>query len=104
MEEKTLRAVFVNGSPRKNKNTAQMLESAMRGAESKGAETEIVHLYDIPFTGCKSCFACKLKNTKTNGLCAIRDAMRPVLERCRMADVIVLGSPVYYSYPTGATS
>lgn len=101
MEEKTLRAVFVNGSPRKNKNTAQMLESAMRGAESKGAETEIVHLYDIPFTGCKSCFACKLKNAKTNGLCAIRDAMRPVLERCRMADVIVLGSPVYYSYPTG---
>lgn len=101
MEEKKLRAVFVNGSPRKNKNTAQMLESAMRGAQQAGAETELVHLYDIDFKGCKSCFACKIKNSKTNGLCALRDDLRPVLERCRQVDVIVLGSPVYYSYPTG---
>ena len=54
MEEKKLRAVFVNGSPRKNKNTAQMLESAMRGAQQAGAETELVHLYDIDFKGCKT--------------------------------------------------
>ena len=29
MEQKTIKALFVNGGPRKNKNTAQMLESAM---------------------------------------------------------------------------
>ena len=34
MEEKKLKAMFFNGSPRKNKNTADMLQSAMRGAES----------------------------------------------------------------------
>ena len=33
MEEKKLKAMFFNGSPRKNKNTADMLQSAMRGAE-----------------------------------------------------------------------
>ena len=27
--------MFFNGSPRKNKNTADMLQSAMRGAEAK---------------------------------------------------------------------
>ena len=101
MEKKTLKAIFVNGSPRKNKNTAQMLESAMRGAEEAGAQTELIHLYDIDFKGCKSCFACKLKNSKCNGVCALKDDLRPVLERCREADVIVLGAPVYYSYPTG---
>ena len=99
--EKKIRAMFFNGSPRKNKNTADMLQSAMRGAEAAGAETELVHLYDIDFKGCKSCFACKLKNSKCNGICAINDDLRPVLERARLADVIVLGSPVYYSYPTG---
>ena len=100
-EKKKLKAVFVNGSPRKNKNTALALQSAMRGAEEAGAEVELVHLYDIDFKGCKSCFACKVKNSKTNGVCALKDDLRPVLERCREADVIVLGSPVYYSYPTG---
>ena len=101
MEPKTIKAVFVNGSPRKKWNTAQMLESAMKGAQDAGAECELINLYDINFTGCKSCFACKLKNSKCNGVCALKDDLRPVLERCRQADVIVLGSPVYYSYPTG---
>ncbi|MBR3565519.1 MAG: flavodoxin family protein [Paludibacteraceae bacterium] len=96
-----MKAIFVNGSPRKNKNTAQMLQSAMRGAQEAGAEVELVHLYDIQFQGCKSCFACKLKNSKCNGLCAIKDDLRPLLERCQHADVLVFGSPVYYSYPTG---
>lgn len=97
----TVKAMFVNGSPRKGWNTAKMLESAMTGATEAGAECEMVHLYDIDFHGCKSCFACKIKNSKTNGVCAIKDDLRPVLERARQCDVLVLGSPVYYSYSTG---
>ena len=94
-------AMFFNGSPRKNWNTAKMLESAAEGARAAGAETETVNLYDFPFAGCKSCFACKLKNAKTNGICALRDNLRPILERARQADVLVLGSPVFFHYPTG---
>ena len=94
-------AMFFNASPRKGWNTAKMLEAAKVGAEEAGAETELVNLYDISFPGCKSCFACKLKNAKTNGVCAIRDDLRPILERARQADVLVLGSPIYFSYPTG---
>ena len=96
-----MKALFINGSPRKKFNTAQMLESAMKGAADAGAETEWINLYDYEFTGCRSCFACKIKNSKTNGLCAIRDSIRPVLEKAKNADVIVFGSPVYYGYPTG---
>lgn len=96
-----MKAIFINGSPRKQWNTAKMLESAMNGAQEAGAEVELVHLYEIDFKGCKSCFACKIKNSKTNGVCALKDDLRPILERCRQADVVVLGSPVYYSYPTG---
>ena len=96
-----MKAIFFNCSPRKNKNTALMLRKAMEGAAAVGAETELVHIYDMQFQGCKSCFACKLKNSKTDGICAIKDDLRPVLERARQADVVVIGSPVYYSYPTG---
>ncbi|MBQ9566420.1 MAG: flavodoxin family protein [Synergistaceae bacterium] len=96
-----MKALFINGSPRKNWNTHKMLESAMKGAAEAGAETEIVHLYDSAFKGCVSCFACKVKGNKTNGLCAFKDALTPTLEKAREADVIVIGSPVYFSYPTG---
>ena len=78
-------AMFFNASPRKGWNTHKMLEAAKAGAEGAGAATELVNLYDIKFPGCKSCFACKLKNAKTNGVCAIRDDLRPILERARQA-------------------
>ena len=96
-----MKALLINGSPRKKFNTAQMLESTMKGAADVGAETEWVNLYDYEFTGCRSCFACKIKNSRTNGLCAIKDSIRPVLEKAKNADVLVFGSPVYYGYPTG---
>ena len=69
-----------------------MLLNAMQGAKDAGAEAELVHLYDLDYKGCKSCFACQLKNAKTDGVCAIRDGLRPVLEKAREADVIVIGS------------
>lgn len=103
MEKKTIKALFVNGGPRKRNNTAQMLENALKGAQEAGAQCEMVNLYDLDFKGCKSCFACQLKNAKTDGVCAIRDGLRPLLEKARDADVIVIGSPVYFSYPTGET-
>lgn len=96
-----MKALFVNGSPRKNWNTHKMLESAMQGAKDSEAECEMVHLYDQPFKGCVSCFACKLKNAKTHGLCAFKDALTPILEKALASDVLVAGSPVYFSYPTG---
>lgn len=96
-----MKAIFINGSPRRNQNTFKLLDAARKGAESAGADTELIQLFSIEFTGCKSCFACKLKNAKTNGLCAVKDSLRPLLEKCLDADVIVMGSPVYLSYPTG---
>jgi len=100
---KKLKALFVDGGPRKKNNTAQMLESAMKGASDAGAETTLVRLYELNFTGCKSCFACTVKNAKTDGVCALKDDLRPVLEQARNADIIVVGSPVYFSYPSGMT-
>lgn len=74
-----MQALIINASPRKHFNTAQLLESAMKGAAANGCETEWINLYDYEFTGCRSCFACKIKNSQTNGLCAIRDSIRPIL-------------------------
>lgn len=96
-----MKALFISGSPRKNWSTAQMLERAMNGAADAGAEVELISLYDNEFKGCISCFACKRKDAKTNGLCAYKDALTPILEKAQAADVIVIGSPIYFSHPTG---
>lgn len=96
-----MKAIFINRGPRKKWSTYQMLEKAMEGADDAGCEVEFINLYDYEFKGCKSCFACKLKNAKTNGLCAIKDDLRPVLEKALNADVIVMGSPIYFYFTTG---
>jgi multimeric flavodoxin WrbA len=90
-----------NGSPRKNWNTAALLERALAGAASRGAETELAHLYDLDFKGCASCFACKTKDGKSLGRCALRDGLTPCLDKALRADAIFLGSPIYFGAASG---
>lgn len=102
-KERIVKALFVNGSPRKNFNTVKLLNEAIKGAIEAGAETELVNIYDKPFKGCISCFACKIKGSKCNGLCAYHDDMHPLLEKAFKADVIVIGTPVYFNNATAGT-
>jgi len=96
-----MKVIALNGSPRKKWNTAALLNSALEGAASKGAETELYHLYDLNFKGCQSCFACKLKDGKSYGKCAITDDLQPILKKIETADAILLGSPIYFGEVTG---
>ncbi|MBN1906314.1 MAG: flavodoxin family protein [Deltaproteobacteria bacterium] len=96
-----MRVMAINGSPRKEWNTGIMLKKALEGAESKGAETEIIHLYDYNFKGCTSCFACKIRGGKGYGTCGFTDEMTPVYERIKEIDVLILGSPIYFGDVTG---
>ena len=97
------KALFINGSPRKNGNTAQLLKRAMDGAREAGAEVELVNLYDrsLNYKGCMSCFACKIKGGK-KGICSFKDELLPILQKAVEADVLVCGSPNYCSYPSAA--
>ena len=63
----------------------------------------MIHLFDLNYHDCKACFACKVRENKTNGICAIRDDLRPVLEKIHEANAVVLGTPIYYSNLTGET-
>lgn len=96
-----MKVLAVNGSPRKNENTAVLLRSALGGAHENGAETRLVNLYDLNFKGCLSCFACKRKGSLCNGICAVKDDLKEVLEYALSCDVIFLGSPIYFGEVTG---
>ncbi|MDR0338045.1 MAG: flavodoxin family protein [Planctomycetaceae bacterium] len=92
-----MKLLAINGSPRKEKNTAQLLEKVCAGAASKQAETELVHLRNIHYQGCVSCFQCKSPNGKSYGRCGLVDELTPILQKAHEADVLVLGSPFYFS-------
>ena len=93
-----------NGSPRKkNWNTATLLNNALEGAASAGAETELIQLYDLNFSGCISCFSCKKISRKKDGVCAVQDDLTSVLARVRNADAMIIGTPVYYGAESAST-
>ncbi len=96
-----MKVIGVNGSPRKTWNTATLLEKVLEGAASQGAETELIHLYDLNFKGCRSCFSCKTKGGESYGRCAVKDDLAPILNKVEEADAIVLGSPIYLGDVTG---
>jgi multimeric flavodoxin WrbA len=96
-----MKVMAINGSPRKEWNTATLLEKALEGAASQGAETELVHLYDLNFKGCKSCFECKTRGGESYGRCAVEDDLAPILQRAAEADAIILGSPFYFGTASG---
>ena len=96
-----MKAIILNGSPRKNWNTAMMLREAQKGAESAGADTEYIDLYDLSYTGCRSCMACKRKGISEPCRCYWKDDLSPVIDSIYGADTLLIASPIYFSQPTG---
>jgi multimeric flavodoxin WrbA len=91
-----MKVVAYNASPRKQWNTAMLLESALKGAASAGAETELIHLYDLNYHGCRSCLECKRIGGQSYGRCALNDDLSPVLDSFKQADAAIFGSPIYF--------
>jgi multimeric flavodoxin WrbA len=96
-----MKVMAFNGSPRKKWNTATLLGKALEGAASQGAQTELIHLYDLNFHGCISCFKCKTMGGRSYGRCAVKDGLTPILKKVEAADALILGSPIYFGTVSG---
>ena len=93
--------IAVNAGPRKGFNTDTLINEAIKGAESKGAEVVKFDLFRLErYTGCISCFGCKKEKNK--GHCICRDGLTPVLDAIREADGLIIGSPNYLSEMTAS--
>ena len=94
--------IIIDGGPRKNFNTASMLQKFAEGATSVSDKIEVktVRLYGLDYKGCMSCMACKIKG-KASNVCKFKDALTHVLEEIAEADGLALGSPIYFGDVTG---
>lgn len=96
-----MKIIAVNAGPRKGCNTDTLINEAISGAESQGAEVIKFDLFRMErYTGCISCFGCKREKNK--GRCICRDALTPVLDAIRESDGLIIGSPNYLSEMTAS--
>ena len=92
MDKKIL---IINGSPRKNGNTATLIGWVAEGAESAGATVTIVDAAHLKYkiAGCCSCYSCQVSEQFR---CAIPDEASDVVALFPEYDLIVFASPVYF--------
>ena len=98
-----MKILAFNGSPRLKGNTATMLDNAISGARENGAEVELFNLYKMQFSGCISCFSCKRLDKERPIVCVVKDELKPVLEKVRGIDAMLIATPVYFGSETAAT-
>lgn len=86
-----MKVLGIYGSPRKGGNTDQLLDKALEGAQSTGAEIAKVYARKLEMSGCIECGGCD----KT-GECVVKDDMQKVYPMLEESDVIILASPIFF--------
>jgi multimeric flavodoxin WrbA len=95
-----MKVVALNGSPRKEGNTAQSLKIVLAELEKEGIETELIQLGGKKIAGCRACETCFDRKDRH---CAVQDDLNPILQKVFDADGLLIGSPTYFSNMTAET-
>lgn len=85
--------VILNGSPRKNGNTSELVKAFTEGAESAGNTVTEFFLDKMNINGCKGCFG---GHSNKECPCVQQDDMNEIYPVVKECDVIVLATPLYY--------
>jgi len=93
-----MKVLLINGSPHKDGCTFTALSEVAKTLEKRDIKTKNFWIGNNPIKDCIGCGACV-----TKGTCVFADAnYKELVEECKSANGIVVGSPVYYGGPTGA--
>ena len=91
-----MKVLVINGSPRKDGNTALAVEEFVKTIEEQGIEAEVVRIGSMDIRGCIACNSCAAR-----GCCVFDDEVNVAAEKLKAADGLVIASPVYYANPNG---
>lgn len=86
-----MRILVLNGSPRLNGNTMDMVNGFKAGAEEAGHTVQIENVAHMNVHGCMGCDYCREK-----GVCVQKDDMQKLYPEILAADMLVFASPIYY--------
>jgi multimeric flavodoxin WrbA len=91
-----MKILALNGSPRKDGNTAKVLKEMTK--EHAEVDLEYFDLCALDIRPCQGCFYCKKHET-----CVIKDDMQMLYKKIKKADALVIGAPVYFSAENSQT-
>lgn len=98
-KEKKMKVLLINGSPRKNGNTATLLAEAAAQLSKYGIESVVAQVGNKPVRGCIACGQC---HSKKLGKCVFDDdVVNGIISSMAECDAVIVGSPVYYGTPAG---
>ena len=88
-----MKILVLNGSPRLNGNTMDMISGFKTGAEEAGHSVQVENVAHMNIRGCMACEWC---HTKGEGRCVQQDDMQKLYPAILSADMLVFASPIYY--------
>jgi len=86
-----LKVLGIMGSPRIKGNTDLLLDEALKGAQSRGAEVEKIMAGNLKIAPCREIYAC-LKD----GKCVIKDDMDGIYPKLLNADAVIVATPIFF--------
>jgi len=92
-----MKVVLVNGSPHKNGCTYRALVEVEKQLNIHGIETEIFWIGNNAISGCVGCYQCSVIHK-----CVIDDIVNEFVNKAKVADGFVFGSPVHYAGMSGS--
>ena len=87
----TKRILIIKGGGRPNGNTAQLIDSFIKGAEEVGHSVEVISLMKNEVKGCLGCNACRYGKP-----CVQKDSFNELVPKIKSADCLVFASPLYF--------
>lgn len=92
-----MKVLLLNGSPHEKGCTFTALKEVAGELEKAGVETEIMHVGGGDVRGCMGCGGCG-----GLGRCVFDDKVNEAVEKMKICDGLVVGSPVHYASASGA--
>jgi multimeric flavodoxin WrbA len=86
-----MKVIAFNGSPRRQGNTEILLGEAIRGVKEQGGEVAVYNLGMLNLKTCLNCGHCD-----SAGRCIIKDDMQAIHDEIRIADRIIVASPIFF--------
>ncbi len=90
-----MKAIAINGSPRKGGNTETLLQKVLEPLKAGGWETSLLQIGGKNIRGCVACYKCFENKDRQ---CSIKnDIFNDCIKEILDADAIILGSPTYFT-------
>jgi multimeric flavodoxin WrbA len=93
-----MKTIVINAGPKRKDINAKLAQSALKGAESVGADVKYIDLYKLDLHGCMTCLICKREGME--GKCYWRDDVSPLIEEILDSDCLLIAAPIFFSAPT----